>query len=190
MSTKIKNKAELLLALIFSDAGSKVKPTPIEGITRLEKLLFLLKMQEGLLHNVPREADFNFIPFRMGPWTNEVYDEVDFLESLGLLDKDSTQKKNDADSAHENELFDGGMIDKYQKDTTISDDETEVFRLTDKGRKKAKEIWERLPDKEKESLIRIKRQFNKMNLRQLLRYVYNKYPDFTTASEIKETLGL
>ncbi len=188
MSNGINSKVDLLLALLY--AGKKEEATPIEGITRLEKLLFLLKTEEGFL-STPSEATFNFIPFKMGPWSSEVYDEVDFLESLGLIGKESKEKQSPADAAHDDELFDDLVLDKYQKQSSINaDEDVEIFRLTEKGKKKAKEIWDCLDNKEKEKIIFIKYKFNTMNLKQFLRYVYQKHPEYTTASEIKDYLGI
>src|SRR5216684_1139612 len=102
----IKNKTELVLALLYaSDAADALPGSPVVGITRLEKLIFLAKIQEALLKDAADEEDFHFVPFRMGPWTQEVYDEIDFLESLGLLDKEERGKVSVEDEAHNDELF-------------------------------------------------------------------------------------
>lgn len=190
---EVKNRAELLLLLLLSgEVNSKVdqRSTSVEGITRLEKLLFLLKTEQGFLREVPDKDDFHFVPFRMGPWSQEVYDEVDFLESLGLIEKKTRGKRSEADLAHDDALFNNLVLDKYQKTMAISDSEAEVFQLTPQGRTKALQIYNRLPTEEKEKLISLKRRFNRMNLRQLLRYVYEKYPAYTTESEIKDYLGI
>lgn len=185
----IRNKTDLLLALLYAGEPSNVRSsTEVAGITRLGKLLFLLKIEEGLLHNVSQENDFNFVPFRMGPWTNEVYDEVDFLEALGLLKKRSGGKRSAADVAHDDELFDAAILDKYQQDAACIDQNAEVFSLTEKGREKARTIWNRLSDKEKQKIMRVKRKFNNMNLKQFLRYVYKMYPEYASESEIKDYL--
>jgi len=191
----IRNKADLLLALLY--AGKALSPDqqfsePIAGITRLEKLLFLLKKDEGFLKAVPdpERNDFHFVPFRMGPWTHEVYDEVDFLESLGLMTKESRDKRSAADAAHDDELFSEMVLDKYQKTAADVEEEIEVFSLTEKGRKKATEIWSRLTEEEKRRIINNKKKFNKMDLRQFLRYVYKKYPEYCTESEIKSYLNV
>jgi hypothetical protein len=175
-----------LLALLY--AGGQ--DTKIEGITRLEKLLFLLKQEKGFLANVNPENDFKFFPFRMGPWTNEVYDEVDFLESLGLLSKETDAKSTPADTASLDELFDNMMLEKYQKNVSSNDKGTEIFKLTKEGKEKALVIWNRLTVSEKNGIIDLMQKFNKINLRQLLRYVYQKYPQYATESEIKDSLGL
>ena len=188
----VRNKADLLLALLY--AGGPPAPvsvaSPVTGITRLEKLLFLLKIDEGFLKSVPDTDDFHFVPFRMGPWASEVYDEIDFLESLGLVNKQSSSSISPADSVHNQELFSQTVLDKYQNGRSADDDETEVFRLTEAGKAKAAALWARLSDDEKRRLIHVKRTFNNMNLRQFLRYVYKKHPEYTAESEIKTYLGI
>ncbi len=186
MNLGVKNKADLMLALLYAGDSSK-----IEGITRLEKLLFLLKKEKGFLSNAAPQDDFNFYPFRMGPWTNEVYDEVDFLESLGLLTKEKESKETPADTASQDELFSNLLLDKYQKTNFIhSEKGTDVFGLTDNGRQKALAIWNKLSDVEKRDIIELKRNFNKMDLKKFLRYVYLKFPEYASESEIKDSLGL
>ncbi len=193
MERGVKNKAELILLLLLAgekDSSPEQYSTSIEGITRLEKLLFLLKTEEGFLENVPEKDDFNFVPFRMGPWTNEIYDEVDFLESLGLLDKGTPTQCSIIDSEHNNELFSAMVLDKYQKNSLPRNEECEVFSLTESGKLKALEIWNRLSNNEKNKIIRVKRKYNRMNLKQFLRYIYKKHPEFTTESEIKDYLRI
>ena len=190
------NRTELLLSLLYADTDQESALDPqnsesVEGITRLEKLLFLLKKKEGFLESVPQNDDFQFVPFRMGPWTEAVYDEVDFLESLGLLSKSSLKKRSIEDQAHNEELFGEGILDKYQlKVSSSSDTESEIFSLTEKGREIAKVIWEKLSEDEKLRIFRVKKRYNKMNLNQFLRYIYKTFPNYSVDSEIKEYLGI
>ena len=191
MKRGLKNKADLLLALLYAGEGKPPDSRSsgeIAGITRLEKLLFILKMDEGLLTDVLREDNFNFVPFRMGPWTNEVYDEVDFLESLGLLKKRTGKRRSAADAVHDDELFEAVILEKYQEDAAYTNHTAEVFSLTAEGREKAQAVWNRLSDEEKQKIISVKRKFNNMNLTQFLRYVYKKHPEYTAESEIKDYL--
>ncbi|WKZ60532.1 MAG: hypothetical protein QY309_03440 [Cyclobacteriaceae bacterium] len=194
MDMGVNNKAELMLALLYAgmDNSQNQKSQPVEGITRLEKLLFLLKMEGGFLKNVSDEDDFHFYPFRMGPWTNEVYDEIDFLESLGLVTKkdDASKEANPADQAYVEELISNTILTKYQKTDFGMDKGTEVFSLTVEGKNKALNIWNRLSQEEKDNIVDLKRRFNTMNLKQFLRYVYQKYPQYATESEIKDALGI
>jgi hypothetical protein len=191
--SSIKNKTELLLLLLYAGEPTgtfMAASAPVVGITRLEKLIFLAKFDQALLEPDTPQQDFTFLPFRMGPWTQEVYDEVDFLESLGLLTKERGTEYAPEDEAHDDELFSDLVLDKYQRRSMAVDEGTDVFKLTEEGRTKAAEIWTRIPHDEKQKLIALKRRFNNMNLRQLLRYIYKKYPQYTTESEIKESLNI
>lgn len=186
----LKSKAELILALLYSPDSTKAN-APVVGITRLEKLLFLLKKETSLLNSDNPKDNFNFVPFRMGPWSQEVYDETDFLESLNLINKKSSSESSVEDGAHNNELFDSMILAKYQKTDFISQNNSvEKFELTEKGADLAQKIWNKLSAEEKKQILNIKKQFNKMNLRQFLRYVYKKYPEYASKSEIKEYLGV
>jgi len=128
----VRNKTELLLLLLYASDGPTPSPSaaPIVGITRLEKLLFLAKLEQSFLHDAPYEQDFHFVPFKMGPWTQEVYDEVDFLESLGLLAKEQQGELSVEDEAHNDELFSDLVLDKYQKSSIALDETTDAFQLT------------------------------------------------------------
>jgi uncharacterized protein YwgA len=189
----LRNRASLLLALLYageSPTASAQRSTPIEGITRLEKLLFILRVRERLLSEVIDDDTYHFIPFRMGPWTQEVYDEVDFLESLGLLTKTTSPERSAADDAHDQELFSSAIIDKWQRDTAISSHGTETYQLSDAGIAKASELWAKLTPDERTKVLDVKRRFNHMNLKQLLRYVYKEFPQYATESEIRDALGV
>jgi hypothetical protein len=190
MQSAITRRSDLLLSLLWAQDSTEGESAPITGITRLEKLLFLLKQEYGFLQHANEAQDFHFVPFRMGPWTGEVYDELDFLESLGLLERRAAGVQPPEDSAHDEELITESILDKYQKSESSNIGEQETYILTRQGREKAMSIWNRLSENEKHRLIAVKSKFNQMNLRQLLRYVYKKHPEYTTESEIKNILGL
>lgn len=193
MPQVLKNRAELLLVLLGTgDTGAVVggAQAAVKGITRLEKLLFLLTHEMGFLQGAAEEDGFHFVPFRMGPWTNEVYDEVDFLESIGLLERQGSSQAPAADAEHNDELFSQTILEKYQKGASSPGEQMEEFSLTESGRKKALELWGQLSPADRTKIIDLKRRFARMDLQQLLRYVYKKFPDYTSESEIKEFLGL
>lgn len=186
----IRNRSDLLLALLYAGNEEPTKPEPVAGITRLEKLLFLLSKEKRFLSDVEERDSFHFVPFRMGPWTGEVYDEVDFLECLGLVESRGEGKESAADASHDDELFAAAVLDRYEKQTAVDDDRMQVFDLTERGREKACTIWQRLSPDERRKIVSVKQRYNTMNLSQFLRYVYKTYPDYTTKSEIKDALGL
>jgi hypothetical protein len=196
-SKGIHRKGDLLLALLYagekSKKGNDENSFPIEGITRLEKLLFLLKYESGFLSEESKENEtLHFIAYKMGPWTNEVYDELDFFESLKIIKKEKEKKQIPADSASYEQLIFNAIIDKYQQSPEAEGKvSAELFSLTERGKEIVREkIWDKLTEDDKGKLREIKKKYNSMKLNELLRYVYNTYPDFATKSEIKDTLGL
>ena len=69
-----RKKGKWILALLHAMGGA------IEGSTRLQKMLFLLKREFGI-----SELPYNFLPFLHGPFSSEInYDALD-LELTGLL---------------------------------------------------------------------------------------------------------
>ncbi len=79
-------KSELILLLLNGD-----NRYPIIGITRFEKLVFLTQ-KEVLDKSNTRTIKFDFEPDRFGPFSTEIYDELDFLKSVGMI-KESDRKK-------------------------------------------------------------------------------------------------
>jgi uncharacterized protein YwgA len=69
-------RRNLLLLLVGTDPGG------VGGITRLQKLLFLLEREEGL---EPTERGFEFEAYKAGPYSPQLYDDLEFLENLGYL---------------------------------------------------------------------------------------------------------
>lgn len=79
-------KSDLILLLLYGD-----NKFPIEGITRFEKLVFLTQKKVlDISENV--KIKFDFGPDRFGPLSMEIYDELDFLKSVGMI-KDGNRKK-------------------------------------------------------------------------------------------------
>ena len=74
-------KTDLLLLLLYVHGRR-----PVVGMTRLVKLLFLAQMEA--LPNDPLRArgcaPFDFVAHRFGPFTVDIYDEVEFLKSVGM----------------------------------------------------------------------------------------------------------
>ena len=81
-------KTDLLLLLLYV-----YDRRPVVGLTRLVKLLFLAQM-EALPDDPLRArgcAPFDFVAHRFGPFTFDVYDEVEFLKSVKMMVDDDGQ---------------------------------------------------------------------------------------------------
>ena len=146
-------KTDLLLLLLYV-----YDRRPVVGLTRLVKLLFLAQM-EALPDDPLRArgcAPFDFVAHRFGPFTFDIYDEVEFLQSVGMM-----------------------------ADGDGDDDGDGRFCITDKGCRFAEQrLLQRIPADQIEGVEKVKKKHCEEELDDLLYYVYTKYPAYTVRSEI------
>jgi hypothetical protein len=160
------------------------------GITRLQKYLFLLEKEGG----VRAKGDgFAFEPYKKGPYSAKLYDDLEFLENLGLLESRVTGTMTE-DEALEvgklsiDDLFEDPAAVKpgKQEDVTADAFEERQFSLTPKGVEHIRRILASGDNRAlADSVRKVKSRFASHSLSDLLHYVYTKYPDMTTASDIK-----
>ena len=74
----IGSAANLLLLLLYADEGEDIR-----GITKLEKLMYLLLKEGG--YEKELQDDIHFEPFDYGPFSKEVYDLVEVLKQRGIV---------------------------------------------------------------------------------------------------------
>ena len=72
-------RREMLLLLIGLNGISE---HGLGGITRIQKLLYLLDTEEQI-H--PSGDGFNFEAYKAGPYSSRIYDDLEFLENLNLV---------------------------------------------------------------------------------------------------------
>jgi len=179
------------LVLLFLGASGDPSDTSgsINGITRFQKLLFLLE-REGQL--VPEGDGFQFEAWKAGPYSAGLYDDLELLDNLGYIQSEVSGKITDAEAA-EVDLLDFedlmGEEEEVSDGITPSPDayEERRFTLTEKGREKVLDLLSREGvDELVDRIRRIKSKYSHYSLSDLLYHVYTKYPDMTTESEIKE----
>ncbi len=160
--------ADLVLLLLAapSPTGS------LRGITRLEKLLYLVEQETDIPKLVSDR--FEFMPYNYGPYSKAVYDSVDLLEQANLITEERT--------------YEGAPLDEFEG-ASASDEELEGverrFRLTDDGRDVAAFLASQHLAVAS-ALAEIKQRYGRMSLRQLIRYVYSHYPQSAEASLIRD----
>lgn len=145
----------LPLALMYANHKE-----PIEGRTRLQKMIFLLQKtfeeEEG---GLPISDKYNFTPYNYGPFSQPLYTDLDEL---------CGQKESEEGMINErSETFDQGKV-KYQyvlTPTGISFIEDELADDT---------TFQKILDKAGE----IKREFNQLPLREVIDRVYSEYPEY------------
>jgi len=136
----------------------------VSGTTRFMKLLFLLKQESGLTKKELSEF-YKFRAGKYGPFSRGVSDDLVELEEDGLINTEirrffSTDFNEESSYLHFYSLADhpDDIVKEALTNLTIS-----------------------VLDKIKKLTI-----FNEIPLKQLLRYVYTKYPDYITNSLIVE----
>lgn len=178
-------RRDLLLLLLGLGSTGDVSDE-VGGITRLQKYLYLLEKEEQL---VPAGEGFEFTPYKAGPYSSRLYDDLEFLENLGLISRKVSAEATE-EEASEVELAFQDLIepDHLERNKPEADALEEYkFRPTPEGIQKIRSLlesgrYEPVADKIK----RIKSKYGRYSLSDLLYHVYTKYPEMTTESEIKE----
>lgn len=188
-------KHQLLMLLLGVD-GSAVSTKGIGGITRLQKLLFLLWKEAGIEEV---ETGFEFTPYKAGPYSRKLYDELELLENLGFIKSAIQGEATETEAAQLEELsFDQLMGDDahaFQDVTTRSEATTSDtfeerhFTLTEQGLSAVATLLAKSESRPfVEGIRRIKSKFANYSLQDLLYHVYTKYESsgWTSESEIRE----
>jgi len=171
MMKKITGLESIILLLYLS---KKNKMDGIRGLTRLEKLLFLLEKERHFsIEGYHFEAD------RFGPLEMKVYDDLETLEQMGFITKQS------AETFDTIEYKDIQFHDSKEYDIKIK---PEKYLLTLKGQILAKKIFNSLTKSEREAFNEIILKFNTLTLTEILRYIYTKFEEFARNSQIKNQI--
>lgn len=170
----IESGLDVLLALLYAPGASGTVGEPILGITRLQKLLFLLWKEGDFFQHAPDL--YNFKAYDFGPCMDDLYDDLEFAEDVGLIAVSDSPSGNEYEGADEEAFLRDFGFPLVKKDTRRD------FALTDDGREAAKALVDALDTADQGRLMQIKRRFNSMPFFDLLRYVYRKYPAFAKKS--------
>lgn len=175
------DREDIVLLLLEANERLLRKPS-LNGITRLEKLLFLLET-EGDFEGVGRF--FSFVPHNFGPFSKEVYEAVEFLASCGLISVKEKSYVSPYASSDESRLLSELSEDESGEDGGEVGITEKQFALTDDGRKVA-DIMRRAVAKKRiqdiESLDDVVLRFGARPLSHLIRYVYRQHPAMTVKS--------
>jgi hypothetical protein len=172
---------DAIVLLLGAPSPSSQLAGRLQGITRLEKMIFLLERETNLQEVLTEGADFT--AYNFGPFSAKVYQEVDTLAAAGLITDSATASKTTADS--------------WERFAAIEDDQdapledpyaTRDFALTERGRRYYNALVRQLPPSTVDELAKFKARFARLPLRQLVRYVYQRYPDYTEKSLIRDEI--
>ncbi|MGC1122902.1 MAG: hypothetical protein WBA22_17615 [Candidatus Methanofastidiosia archaeon] len=151
----------------------------IKGITRLEKLMYLLLKEGGFEEVLSKEIEFEAYDF--GPYSAEVYN---LKESLTMMEIISTREETISNIKDIIDLYFAEAEGQIEENT----EKMEVYSLMEnRGFKIAEKLLqERVRADEFKRIEHIKTKYNGLNLDDLLRYVYQTYPESAKKSRIIE----
>ncbi len=168
---------KLLLALIYAQGSTKKSNEEIRGITRLEKLLFLLDREGGF------KGLYDFEAYDYGPWSGEVHDDIETLKEAGIVTSKKEAPKTFAEISDAIEC-----VEQEAGEGAPEKVEVEIYSLTDAGAKAGGKLLDSLPKQSREKLEEIKKKYNSMPLIDLIRYIYTRYPEYAEASKIRDQI--
>lgn len=132
---------------------------PIEGRTRLQKMVFLMQKElEKRDQSGAVELEYDFIPYDYGPFSKELYDDLDTMIDQEFVD-DTEEPLRSGKVKYIYEIEDNGE--------ELVDSEAEKWEDIDAIMQLAQEI---------------KQEYNDMLLSELIEYVYSEYPDYAERS--------
>ena len=177
-------RREILLLVIGLDKSGTAKDS-ISGITRLQKYIFLLENESKI---TPENEGFEFSAYKAGPYSSRLYDDLELLENLGLIQMETAAEPTATEIADIDQLTFGDLIngDLDEDESRASDAfQARRFQLTEKGKKRIKSSLNKDNAKKTvDGIRRIKSKYSTFSLRDLLKHIYTKYPGMTTESEI------
>ncbi len=182
--------ADYLLLLLYLN-----NHTPIYGAVRLTKMMFLFnkEISEALKKkNIECGKLPDFIPYNFGPFSKDVYEQVELFSNIGFIkvtDINAIEDMGEVDDWEESPFIDETV---EQEDGYIRHDGKYLkYGIENLGIEFVEQkILPNVTLEQKEILEMFKSKITSLSPKQILKYVYTKYPEFTENSLIKdEVLG-
>ncbi len=177
----VDNRKDLILLLLYAPGATGELNEGVDGITRLQKLLFLADKEFGLSRLVDRYYRFNAYDF--GPFDQEVYADIEALQGYSLV------IGGEAKPLHQAEVVEADFAKDYtlKGELELTEGPAEEgarFGLTERGKEIAERLQSSLSDAVWGELVTLKSNFNSKPLSELIRYVYRKYPESAQFSKL------
>jgi uncharacterized protein YwgA len=147
----------------------------LEGITRLEKLIFLMERETELGEMLTESPEFKAHHF--GPFSVKIYQAVETLVAAGIVDDSANPSLSPEDAWEYTHLV--GDSESFTSRT---------FKLTERGRKYYLALIRELPIGAEDAATKFKARFGGLPLKQLVRYVYERYDEYTDKSIIRDKI--
>lgn len=174
-------RRDLVLLLIGLDPDPR-RNGEVSGITRFQKFLFLLEKEKGI---EPTGEGFSFAPYKAGPYSRKLYDDLEMLENLGYVSSQYLAEATEEEAVEIEELSFDELVGSEAESPDIFEERR--YQLTEKGKAKVAGLLATGNYRPVTDAVRqVKSKFGKHSLADILYYVYTKYPEMTVESEIRE----
>lgn len=131
---------------------------PIEGRTRLQKMVFLMQQRFEEKGEDPLQTDgFKFIPYDYGPFSKDLYAELDRMSEKEEI-KDSIEEIGDDSVKYDYYIQDYG--EEFTENQLVKEEAQIILQLAEE----------------------IKNEYNDVPLSDLIDDVYSKYPKYAENS--------
>ena len=184
--------ADYLLLLLYLD-----NKTPVKGAVRLMKMMFLFEKEiAALLKNKGLDAENlpEFFAYDYGAFSRDVYEQIELFKGINFItvkNINASEELSEVDDI-EDEPF---INEEYSRDNPVRqiNGKCYEYKIAKKGIDFVlKEIIGKkmINDTQLGILEQFKKKINSLSPKQILRYTYTKYPEYTVNSLIKgEVLG-
>ena len=178
--------ADYLLALLYCDNKS-----PVKGSVRLTKMMYLFNKEiKPIIEKKGGKCDKlpEFIPYNFGPFSKDLYEQIELFKGIKFISTKEVPSKEvmveEVDDWEENPYIGESLNDEEQ--LTFNKKYVE-YVIAEKGVEYYESV---IKNQLNQAVIELLEQFKKkivrISVKNLLYYVYSKYPDMTVNSIIKK----
>lgn len=184
----LKSALDVLVVLLYAKGSEGRVGEPIEGITRLDKIMYLLSESPEFKEIVNKGYKFQADNF--GPFAPEIFDDVEALKQERIIKVVSEREPKNKIETVDQESVEQVLDEEKDADKKISwkTYPIERYELTDRGLLIGSLLQNDLTEEQNLRLEKTKKAFGKMSLKNLLHYVYSKYPKMTERSKIRDKI--
>ena len=194
MTEKNLTGKDILLLLLYLPGKTGRNNEPISGRTRLTKMIYIFEKEiKDSFDNLDKSSMPEFFAYNYGPFSRELFDDLQFFINIGFIKEAEVDIELDNTKLNEEDYYEYkyniseevgfGEIDE---ETVEEEASLYSYNLKEKGSKYVKDnIINNITDEQRDKLIRFKKKVNSLSLDSLISYVYNKYPEDTEKSKIR-----
>ncbi len=186
MMDGIDNRKDVLLLLLFAPGSNGEDSEPIIGRTRLMKLLYLANHEYDIADLLGlSDKWYRFEPYHYGPFSKDVFDDVDFLKNVDLIETRDNGPQSIPGLWEEERASEEAAEDIEDGFVKINMYEEESHQLTEKGKAFVFEkLLSHMDDDVWNKIRTLKQKEGSLSLSTLLRYVYSKFPESAKESTL------